>query len=724
MEHEKLSITGGASWLTQRRALLLGACAAALLPLAYMSLWWNRFTGLSDGVFLMYGQQVLAGRVPYRDFYLSIPPLTVLKTAVLIKVFGSLLVVPRLLAVLERTCLSAALFCWLASAFRLRDALLGTVVSMVVVCGDVSDQLNSYNHDSVFLSVAAGICATWLLRQAPSRRRPAAFCCGLFCGLAMLTKQTTGSGISLTLFAVILLSYEPSGTEASLASVAAMFSAGWALPIAAVGVWLFHAGALASAIETIFGKGASSKGPLAAVLTRPIRGPLLDGIHTESWLAALFLLAGAWLLLRGPEARPRLAPALSKALAVTCLGVAAYEAYRGSLFDIEAFGIFLGLFLAFALSASFLLRRCVGPLDASQKRMWVFSATSFAVAYMLSLSWTVYQAMAVPALAFLMCFTLAQTDRTGLRHWLRLGVTAGTLMMIVVAVFLKLALPFWWMSWMEPPVWKATAIPHLSGLRGMRLSPATLDTVETATAAIRAACAPGERLFAYPYLPLLHVLSDRPPATFSYTPWFDVTPDYVAEQDAGLLLGRPPCAIAYLELLPEMTAGGERLFRGKANSGQRAIVRSIESLAKSYRVLFVREISGIGKFTIYGHPTAPTPPATQLPQPLVNTNLRLGKHSPSLWAAIGTDSSNAAAPGEPGVADRNAANVNKIEMGCWLAPAGSCKILLAPYHSHENKPFKCNLPLRIAGHLHPPMPPLSFGPQAPHAKLRTFLGFS
>ena len=47
MEHEKLSITGGASWLTQRRALLLGACAAALLPLAYMSLWWNRFTGLS-----------------------------------------------------------------------------------------------------------------------------------------------------------------------------------------------------------------------------------------------------------------------------------------------------------------------------------------------------------------------------------------------------------------------------------------------------------------------------------------------------------------------------------------------------------------------------------------------------------------------------------------------------------------------------------------------------
>jgi hypothetical protein len=234
----------------------------------------------------MYGRQVLAGCVPYHDFHLPFPPLSVLKTAALIEVFGSLLVVPRLLAVLERTCLSAALFCWLASAFRLRDALLGTVVAMIVFCGDFADQLGSYHHDSVFLSVAAGICATWLLRQAPSRRRLAALCCGLFCGLAMLTKQTTGAGITLTLFAVILLSYEPSGKEASLASVAAMFSAGWALPIAAAGVWLFHAGALASAIGTIFGKGTSSKGPLATVLMRPIRGPLLDGLHTESWLAA------------------------------------------------------------------------------------------------------------------------------------------------------------------------------------------------------------------------------------------------------------------------------------------------------------------------------------------------------------------------------------------------------------------------------------------------------
>src|SRR5208283_4492442 len=92
----------------------------------------------------------------------------------------------------------------------------------------------------------------------------------------------------------------------------------------------------------------------------------------------------------------------------------------------------------------------------------------------------------------LICYALAQTDRTRLRYWLRLGITAAALTMAAVSVFLKLAQPYCWMSWLEPPVWNATAIPHLPELRGMRLSPSTIDTVETATAAIQGACAPGE----------------------------------------------------------------------------------------------------------------------------------------------------------------------------------------------------------------------------------------
>ena len=574
-----------------------------------MLVWWNRFTGLSDAAFLMYGQQVLAGRVPYRDFYLPFPPLTVVKTAALIKVFGSLLIVPRLLAMLERSCLSAALFCWLASAFRLRDALLGTVVAMIVFCGDLADQLSSYHHDSVFLSVAAGICATLLLRKSTSRRRLAALCCGLFCGLALLTKQTTGAGIGATLFAVIVLSYEPEGKAPSRASVAALFVAGWAIPIAAVGGWLFHAGALPVAVQTVFGKGTASKGPLLHVLARPIRDPLVLGVYREAWLAALFLLVGAWLLLRDAGAKARFSPVLSKALALACFGIATYELFRDSFLVSGYFlWIYLGLLVGFAVSAHTLLKRLAGPLDDSAKRIWVFAATSFAVAYMLSLSWAAYQPMAVPAIAFVICFLLAHTDKTRFRSSLRLFITIAGLTLAVVAVVIKLAMPYDWVGWREPPVWHATGVPHLPELRGMRLSPTTIDTVEMATHAIQGACPTGGLLFAYPYSPLLYALSHRAPATYSYLPWYDVTPDDVAEQDARLLLSQPPCAIAYLELPSQDNERFELLYRGRQASGQRALVRAIETLAKSYRILFVREFPGGTKLTVFG---ARTPPAVQ-----------------------------------------------------------------------------------------------------------------
>lgn len=587
-----------------RRTLVMGACAAALAVLAYILLWWNRFTGLSDGLFVMHAQQVLAGRVPYRDFYLPIPPLTVLKTAVLVKIFGPVMVIPRFLAVMERACLSAALFCWLASAFRLRDALLGSVVSMIVFCGDFADQLCSYHYDSVLFAVSAGICATWLLGESTARRRLAALCCGLSCGLAFMTKQTTGAGVTLALLALILLCYEPGPAQASRFSIAGAFWLGWAFPVGAIAGWLYRAGALSVAVETVLGKGTASKGPLGVVLARPIRGPLLDGVCTEAWLAALLTFVAGWLVLRDSGARPRIPPAVSNLLILVCLGPATCLLFVQFFVNIQPFGMFLGLFASFAVSACLLVKRCAGPLDTAGKRLWVFSATSFAVAYMLSLSWAAYQPMAVPAIAFLICFALARADKTRLRSALRPAITAAAVLLAVAAAAMKLALPYGWVSWQEPPVWTATAVPHLPELRGMRLSPSTLDVVEAASQAIQNYCGPGEPLFAYPYLPLLHILSHRPPATFSYLPWYDITPDYVAEQDARSLLSQPPCAIAYLDLPLGTTAQNERVFRNRAGSGQRELVRVMAALAKSYRVLYRGSPPGGLPLTVYGRPSA------------------------------------------------------------------------------------------------------------------------
>ena len=557
-----------------------GACAASILVLAYMLIWWNRFTGLSDGVFLMHGQQVLAGRIPYRDFYLPIPPLTVLKTALVAKVFGSVLLAPRAVAVIERTGLAAMLFWWLASLFQKNIALLATVVSMIVFCGDFADPLCSYHHDSVLFSVAAGLCASLVVREQCRRRFLAAALCGLFCGLALVTKQTTGVGITLTLFVVILLCHPGR-------SILALFAAGWLLPVAAVSWWLFKNDALASAAQIIFGKGTSSKGPLWSVLSRPLTIPIVDGMYGEPCIAAILLLLAVWLV--GRHWR------YAKPVAVICAVTAAFETVRHFFPNVEPLATYLGLFGSLAISAYYLVERLRGPLNEDQKQNWILGATSFAVSYMLSLSWAAYQPMAIPSLAFVICFTFVRVGPL-----VRQGIMVGSVILAVAAILLKVSAPYGWVSWTEPPIFKATLVSNLPELRGMRLSPVAVATTEQAVRAIQSACAPGEPLFAYPYLPLLHVLSHQPPATYSYLPWFDVTPDHVAESDAQRLRENPPCAIAYLTLPSDTIDINERLFRGRADSGQRKLVTAVKSLEKTYQILFDQDLPGGTRLTIYG----------------------------------------------------------------------------------------------------------------------------
>jgi hypothetical protein len=427
------------------------------------------------------------------------------------------------------------------------------------------------------------LCAGWLARTSGAKKALAALLCGLFCGLALLTTQTTGVGITLTLFVLILLC---SAGRPALPATAALFAAGWMLPVAAVGRWLFENGALSSAVQILFGKGTSSKGPLWSVLSRPLVFPIVEGVYREPCVAATLLLVAAWMLVR----RWRYA----KPLALICAVGAGYEMSRHFFADIEPLATYLGLFGSAGISAYYFLAWLRGPLDETQKQNWILGGTSFAISYMLSLSWAAYQPLAIPSLAFVICFTWSRVGPL-----VRRGIMIGATGLAAVAFLLKVSQPYGWVSWMEPPIWTATHISRLPELRGMRLSPIAISTAEQATEAIQSACAADGRFFAYPYLPLLYVLSHRPPATFSYLPWFDVTPDYVAESDAKQLIADPPCAIAYLELSKETIETNERLFRNKADSGQRRLVSAITSLIGTYKIRFDRNLPGGTRLTIY-----------------------------------------------------------------------------------------------------------------------------
>src|SRR4030095_2416559 len=117
----------------------LGAALVAVATLLYMSLWFNNWLGLTtDGWFFFYGDQLAHGRLPYRDFSLLVPPLTVFEAAALVRLFGEHLLVTHAVGVLQRVVFAVVTYLWLARISPRRVAMLAAITMIVVASADIA----------------------------------------------------------------------------------------------------------------------------------------------------------------------------------------------------------------------------------------------------------------------------------------------------------------------------------------------------------------------------------------------------------------------------------------------------------------------------------------------------------------------------------------------------------------------------------------------------------
>jgi hypothetical protein len=136
------------------------------LPLLFFVSFFNRFAGLSsgDGEYTS-GVIFLKGIVPYRDYFSAAPPFNLLKSALLLKTFGTALIVSRSAGVVERLLIAAVLFRWLTKIFRPTYVLVACVATVILSAGDLADPLASYNHDCILLVMLSGLAASDVLSR-------------------------------------------------------------------------------------------------------------------------------------------------------------------------------------------------------------------------------------------------------------------------------------------------------------------------------------------------------------------------------------------------------------------------------------------------------------------------------------------------------------------------------------------------------------------------------
>jgi hypothetical protein len=568
-------------------AMLLAAATCG-----YLLLWYNRFLGLSsNGWFYFFGQQILHGSVPYRDFYLYVPPLHPLKFAALGALFGDGLIVPRIAAVVERVVLAVLVYFWLLRVFTIGPSFLGSLLGVIAFCSDQADALSLHHHDSVLWAVSAGLLASFAI----SSQKPGAFIAGsgFFAALCFFTKQTTGAGVSFVIPLILLCTLKSPRTWRRAVLPVLAFAAGWAVPAGLITSWLSWNGAFSPFLEQVFIKGPTSKGPLWMVLLRPFLTSIQYPIYLLYVSVALVLLFVA----RGGFSRPlkNHVPSAGLTAWASILGVTLlYAGVLISRIEGEALwvpGFTLGLVLILVtligtawLSASLLAARFQHEVSQVDAQLLLVAGVSMAVAVMLSLSWIAYGPMAMPGLALIVAM-LVQRAMASPSLPRRIAVFACTGAAILLLVSGKLQRPFGWEGWTDGPVSQGTAQSNIRQLKNFRLPPPVTVFLERVTTAITANSDGGDAIYVFPWAPLFYTFSQRKPATFAYVHWFDVTPDYVARRDAAELRAHPPTVIVYFPISQEHVQDQERRFRAGGNSGQRELIDTVEELAKTYKLV-------------------------------------------------------------------------------------------------------------------------------------------
>src|ERR1017187_1008070 len=175
-----------------RSSFVIGGLFAAAVCVLFALPWWNRFLAVTnEGWHFFFGHQIANGKIPYRDFYLFVPPLLQLEMAATIKLFGDRLLASQIVGLFEIAILAVALYSWMARLFPPKYAFFGAVSSILLCMANRTEALNALHLPGMFYAILAGTVAT-LSVDTEQTRTSFAFVGGILAGLAFLAKQTSG----------------------------------------------------------------------------------------------------------------------------------------------------------------------------------------------------------------------------------------------------------------------------------------------------------------------------------------------------------------------------------------------------------------------------------------------------------------------------------------------------------------------------------------------------
>jgi hypothetical protein len=573
-----------------RQSFGIGALVAVAVTLGFFLLFWNRFAGIRSGLGgFGGGMALLQGLMPYRDYFTAAPPMFVFTSAAALKLFGGAIAVTRGFGVFERLVIALLVYAWLSRFFAGRHALVAAIVTMIASAGDYADPISSYNHETILWAIASGFAASFALDWDQSSIRRAAVCSaasGLLAGLSFATKQTMGLGATVFIpFVVSLCLLRTAGIRRA-AAFAMLFAAGWAVAAGALLLWLSHLGIVHEFFADVFQKGPAAKGANPVdFLARDLLVATALRIPAIMGLIALLL---SWPALRRSSAAPQEEHADSTrnilwlgGVCAVCIGAGAAASYVGviSLPSFTAAASYFDLFATLALMIYYAAAWLRAPLSRREAQFCLLATVSFGMAFMVSLSWPIFEAMLLPGIGFLIAACL-----DGFNGWRRNALYVLCAALLVTGTCLKLNIPFGFSGFGEPPVSTATQASAIPELRGLRLPPAIVQFIDGTARIVEEHSTAADTIFTYPEMGIFYSVTHRHPPTLSGSHNIDVVNDDFAREEAKRLVAGRPAVLIYWREPEAKLFSDDAIWRNGRPSGQHDIIKAMETLASQYQL--------------------------------------------------------------------------------------------------------------------------------------------
>jgi hypothetical protein len=580
---------------TSPQANLVGAAVVFVFGLVFIWPWWNRYLGLTnEGWFQVFGTQYLRGRMPYRDFYLYVPPGQALTMSALISLFGNRIVVGEAFGFVAALMFFSALYVWLVRTLSPFWSMVAVITTAAIYLEISAETLGGVHMVSILYPVLAFLAGSFALDHNRQRKWAPLILAGFLSGMSLVTKQTAGVAAIVCLGVLLPVLIAARGRLQDGANAGALFAGGLTIPLAVATAWLAAHGALRNFLLDVFLHGASSKGSLGSLLTRQVVG--IAGDHYLRICAALAL--GTVLLLalfyRPDEKASRASEPVFIAWLIFAFGmlsIALVVAAEHLHFAPQRFGIlchyvplFIGELGSLVLLVHFGRKFLHRQLSWLEEQYLLASAASFIYAFLSSFSWVTAANILVPAFPFVFAFALSHMRNDRIGRAVQVAALVGVLFSLFALMGLKMQVPYHWADWQESDVRSATVEPTFPELRGIKVTPEMDRFLERVVADIQQNSKPDEPVAEFCCMPLLYLLAHRAPSTFAYVHYIDVTPDDAYRTEVERLVKDPPNVVVTLARSEEELRSDEINFRGGNPSGERALWKALENLGPDYRL--------------------------------------------------------------------------------------------------------------------------------------------